>query len=93
MKLPSIQTVDNGSQTVDEQSEKLTKGHKKLKRTYDAFQEKIQELVSKRPDLFEGISEETNERLNQLISTVENQTKQITDLQNELDHLVSSSLR
>ncbi|CAF0953552.1 unnamed protein product [Adineta ricciae] len=92
MKLPSIQTVDNESQTVDEQSEKLTKGHKKLKRTYDGFQEKIQELVSKRPDLFEGISEETNERLNQLISTVENQTKQITDLQNERDHLISSSL-
>ncbi|CAF0830686.1 unnamed protein product [Adineta ricciae] len=92
MKLPSIQTVDNESQTVDEQSEKLTKGHKKLKRTYDAFQEKIQELVSKRPDLFEGISEETNERLNQLISTVENQTKQIADLQNERDHLISSSL-
>lgn len=92
-KSPSIQTVDNESQTVDEPSEKLTKGHKKLKRTYDAFQEKIQELISKRPDLFEGIGEETNERLDQLISTIENQTKQITDLQNERDHLISSSPR
>ncbi|UJR13672.1 hypothetical protein I4U23_000684, partial [Adineta vaga] len=90
-RLSSVQTIDNESQTTDDQHEKLTKGHKKLKRTFDVFQDKIQQIVSKRPDLFEGINEESNERLDQLISIVENQTIQINDLQTERDQLISSS--
>ena len=55
----------------------------KLKRALQTFKEKINRLASERPDLFSDIGEETSERFDHLISTVEHQATQIDILQAE----------
>jgi hypothetical protein len=75
--LPSIQTIDHESQTDDHQHDKLVQMNNKLKRILQLFKEKIQRAVAERPDIFDGVGEETSERLDHLISTVENQAAQI----------------
>jgi hypothetical protein len=57
----------------------------KLKRVLQIFKDKIHRVVNERPDLFDGIGEETSERLDHLISTVENQATQVNKLQAERD--------
>ncbi len=85
--LPTKQTTDNESQTDDHQHEKLVQVNNKLKHTLRKYKDKIDEVVMERPDLFDGIGEETSERLNHLISTVENQATQINVLQVERDQM------
>jgi len=85
--LPLIQTTDNESQTDDRQHEKLVQLNNKLKRVLQTFKDKIQRVATERPELFEGIGEETSERLDHLISTVENQATQINVLQAEHDQV------
>src|SRR5205814_10276549 len=75
--LPSIPTADNETQTDDHQHEKLVQVNNKLKRILQIFKDKIHRIVTERPDLFDGIGEETSERLDHLISTVGNQATQI----------------
>ena len=82
--LPSVQTIDHESQTDDQQHEKIVQMNNKLKRVLQLFKEKIQRVVAERPDLFDGVGEETSERLEHLISTVENQAAQIGELQSSL---------
>lgn len=81
--IPTIETTDNESQTEDDQREKLTQLNNKFKRVLQAFKDKIQRLVTERPDLFEGVGEETSERLDYLISIVGNQAAQVRVLQAE----------
>ena len=81
--IPSIQTVDHESQTDDHQHEKIVQMNNKLKRVLQLFKEKIQRAVAERPDLFDGVGEETSERLEHLISTVANQATQIDVLHAE----------
>jgi methyl-accepting chemotaxis protein len=83
--LPPIQTKDNESQTDDHQHEKLVQMNNKLKRALQTFKDKIHRVVNERPDLFDGIGEETSERLDHLISTVENQATKVNKLQAVLD--------
>jgi len=85
--LSPIDTADNESQTDDRQHEKLIQVNNKLKRVLQTFKDKIQRVVTERPELFEGISEETNERLDHLISTIENQATQNNVLQAERDQV------
>jgi hypothetical protein len=85
--LSPIETADNESQTDDRQHEKLVQVNNKLKRILQIFKDKIQRVVTERPELFEGISEETSERLDHLISTVENQATQNNVLQAERDQV------
>jgi hypothetical protein len=82
--LPSVQTADHESQTDDHQHEKLVQMNNKLKRVLQLFKEKIQRIVAERSDLFDGVGEETSERLEHLISTVDSQAVQIGELQNNL---------
>jgi hypothetical protein len=58
-----------------------------LKRALQSLKDKIQRAVTERPDLFDGVSEETNERLDHLIIIVENQATQIDVLQAERDQV------
>jgi len=81
--VPPIQTTDNESQTDNRQYEKLVQVNNKLKRALQTFKEKIHRAVDERPDLFHGIGEDTSERLDHLISTVENQATEINVLQVE----------
>jgi len=90
--LPSIQTIDHESQTDDHHHDKLVQVNNKLKRILQLFKEKIQRVVAERPDIFEGVGEETSERLDHLISTVENQATQI-DLLHAERNQVEEQLR
>ena len=79
----SIQTADHESQTDDHQHEKIVQMNNKLKRVLQLYKEKIQRVATERPDLFDGVGEETSERLEHLISTVANQATQIDVLHAE----------
>jgi uncharacterized protein (UPF0335 family) len=59
---------------------KMMKMTNKLKRVVQIFKEKIQRVASERPDLFVGVGEETNERLDHLISIVQQQADHIAEL-------------
>ena len=63
--------------------DKLTKVNNKLKRFVHTFKEKIQQVVTERPELFTGVGEETSERLDHLLSIVQQQATQIDVLQAE----------
>ncbi len=81
----TVLTTDNEKQTTDDQQQqdKLAKINTKLKRVLQTFKEKINRIATERPDLFANISEETTERLDHLISTVEYQAEQLNALQAE----------
>ena len=87
----SIVTADNESQTQEEQQdENVQQGNKKLKRALHKVKNQMQRVVEERPELFEGVGEDANERLEHLISIVENQTAQINALEaerNEVEQL------
>jgi hypothetical protein len=85
--LPSILTTDNESQTDDREHEKMVQVNNKLKHVLQVFKDKIHRVVAERPDLFDGIGEETSERLDHLISTIGNQATQIDALQAECDEV------
>ena len=68
-------------------TDKQTKVAMKLKRALQTFREKINRLVTDRPDLFTNIGEETSERLDHLISTVEHQATQMELLQTERNEM------
>ena len=83
----SVSTTDEKQTAGDQQQDKLAKLNTKLKRALQIIKEKINRIVIERPDLFENIGEETNERLDHLISTVEHQAKQLNALQTEINEL------
>jgi chromosome segregation ATPase len=83
----SVQSIDNESQTDDQQHDKLVQMNNKLKRALQMLKDKIHRLVTERPELFVNIGEETTERLDHLISTVEHQATQIDLLQTERNEL------
>ncbi len=80
---PAIHTVDHESQTDDRQHEKLLQLNNKLKRALQSVKEKVHRVVAERPDLFDDVGEDTIERLDRLIATVENQAAQVNVLQTE----------
>jgi transketolase len=83
-KSSPVVTTDSDTQTDDPQHEKLVDSNHELKHTLQAFKDKVHRIVAERPDLFDNIGEETSERLDHLISTVENQATQIHVLQTEM---------
>ncbi len=82
-----LQTKDNESQTDDREHEKLVEANNKLKRVLQTFTDKIHRAVTEKPALFDGIGEETNERLEHMISTIENQASQIDVLHANRDQV------
>lgn len=80
---PSIPTTDNESQTDDRQHEKLTQANNKLKRALQTVKEKVQRLVNDRSDLFDGVGEDTSDRLDHLIKIIDNQAIEIDALRIE----------
>ncbi|CAF3384269.1 unnamed protein product, partial [Rotaria socialis] len=61
--------------------DKLGKVNTKLKRALQTFKDKIHRLVTERPELFTDVGEETTERFDHLITTVEHQATHIDLLQ------------
>ncbi len=83
----SIVTADNESQTDEQEDGKLTETNKKLKRALHKIKNQIERIVKERPELFDGIGEDSNERLEHLITVVAYQAAQIDALQAEHDHV------
>jgi hypothetical protein len=73
----AIQTTDNEIQTDDDQRENLVQVNNQLKGVLQTFEDKIHQVVTDRPNLFDGIGEEITERFDHLISTIKNQATQI----------------
>jgi hypothetical protein len=78
-----VQTTDGESQTDDDQREKMVQANNQLKDVLQTFKDKIQQMVTERPNLFDGIGEDTGERFDHLLSTIESQAIQIGSLQAE----------
>ena len=78
------QLTEYEKQTGDLPQEKLAKLNSKLKRALQTFKDKICRLVIARPDLFVNIGEETSERFDHVLYTVEHQAARIDLLQAEL---------
>ena len=73
---PTTSTLNTDCQTDDDQ-------HEELSRLLQVLQEKIDQFATKRPDFFNETNTEINERLNHLISTIENQAAQIDTFQTQ----------
>ncbi len=59
----------------------------KLEYLLQTFKEKIHQIVTERPDLFDGSDEDTSERLDRLITTLKNQAAQLNVLQTERNQI------
>jgi hypothetical protein len=77
----SVQTTDGENQTDDDEHEKIIQANNQLKDVLQTFHNKIHQVVTDRPNLFDGIGEEIDERFDHLLSTVETQATQIDTLQ------------
>ena len=63
----------------------MAKVFPKMKRLVQTIKEKINGLAAERPDLFLDVGDDTSERLDHLISTIQNQAAQIVYLQQDRD--------
>ena len=75
--------ADDETQTEDQQNDRMSQVNTKLKRALQNLKEKIHRLVSERPDLFADVGDDTNERLDQLVSLVRHQASHIENMQAE----------
>ena len=82
------ETVENETQTDEQSQDKLVQINNKLKRALQTIKDKIHQAIIDRPQLFGDISDDTIERLDYLISTIENQATQIEVLHNECDQFL-----
>ena len=76
--------IDCETQTDDQQQEKMLQMNNKLKRALQTIKEKVHRIVTEKPELFPEIGDDTIERIDQLVSTVEQQAEQIDQLQQNL---------
>jgi predicted nucleic acid-binding Zn-ribbon protein len=79
------QIMDHETQTDDQQQDKSVQINNKLKRALQTIKEKVHRIVTEKPELFPQMSDDTIERIEQLVSTFGNQAEQIEILQNERD--------
>jgi predicted nucleic acid-binding Zn-ribbon protein len=79
------QIMDHETQTDEQQQDKSVQINNKLKRALQTIKEKVHRIVTEKPELFPQMSDDTIERIEQLVSTFGNQAEQIEILQNERD--------
>ncbi len=85
--LVPVQIIEQGSQTDDQQHEKLVQLNNELKNVLQGLTDKIHHIVAEKPELFHGMGEEASDCFDRLIYTVQNQATQIHVLQTEHDQL------
>jgi transcriptional regulator of heat shock response len=83
----SLKTTDAESQTDDDEREEIVQVNNQLKDVLQIFKDKIKRVVTGRSDLLDNIDEETSEQLEHLISTRENQAKEINVLHAQRDQI------
>jgi flagellar motility protein MotE (MotC chaperone) len=86
-KALSVKTTDSEIQTDNDEREEIVQVNNQLKDVLQTFKDKIKRVVTERPDLFDNIDEETSEQLEHLISTIENQAKEIVVLHVQRDQI------
>jgi len=86
-KALSVKTTDSEIQTDNDEREEIVQVNNQLKDALQTFKDKIKRVVTERPDLFDNIDEETSEQLEHLISTIENQAKEIVVLHAQRDQI------
>jgi chromosome segregation ATPase len=86
------QIMDHETQTDDQQQDKSVQINNKLKRALQTIKEKVHRIVTEKPELFPQMSDDTIERIEQLVSIVGNQAEQIEILQNERDQFQQNIL-
>lgn len=64
-------------------TQKLVQMNTKLKRALQTIKEKIQQVAVERPEWFSDASEDTLERLNHLLTAVDQQASQLAQLQSQ----------
>jgi hypothetical protein len=84
-------SIDSRSQEANVDTEKLTKMNSKLKQVVQRLKEKMQRVVNESPSLFEGVGEETNERLDHVLALVGEQARRIDELQSLQKESVNDS--
>ena len=83
LRVVPMQTTDSESQTDGDQHEEIVQANNQLKDELQTFHDKIHQVATERPNLFDGISEEIGQRFDHLLSTIANQAAQIDTLQTE----------
>ena len=78
-----LEKLTSASGRTESQQEKLTQVNNKLKRALQSLKDKIHRVVLARPELFTDVGDETSERLDHLISTLETQATQMETMQAE----------
>ena len=78
-----IQKTDNEVQTDDDEHEKLLEMNNTLKHTVETIEDKIHQFLSASPNLSGDIGEDIIERVDNLISAIDNQATRINVLQTE----------
>ena len=86
-----IEELTSAASQTESQQEKLTQVNSKLKRALQTLKEKIQRVAVDRSDLFANVGEETSERLDHLIATLESQATQIDSIRVERDRVEQQS--
>jgi hypothetical protein len=82
-----MQTTENESQTDDSEHEQLVQVNNKLEHALQTYKDKIDRIATHRGDLFDGIGEEVDDRLDHLMSTVESQATRVNVLKAERDQV------
>jgi uncharacterized protein involved in exopolysaccharide biosynthesis len=82
-----VKTTDAESQTDNDEREEIVQVNNQLKDVLQIFKDKIKRVVTGRSDLLDNIDEETSEQLEHLISTRENQAKEINVLHAQRDQI------
>ena len=80
----SNERIGSETQTDDQQEKKSAQINEKLKRALQTIKEKVNRVVQERPDWFCRSNTDTIERIDQIITAMENQAKQIEELQGNL---------
>jgi uncharacterized protein involved in exopolysaccharide biosynthesis len=82
-----VKTTDAESQTDNDEREEIVQVNNQLKDVLQIFKDKIKRVVTGRSDLLDNIDEETSEQLEHLLSTRENQAKEINVLHAQRDQI------
>ena len=90
------ETTDGESQTDDDHHEQIVQANSQLKDELQTFQDKVHQVVTEKPNLFDGIGEEFGQRFDHLLSTIATQATQIDALQterNRVEHELQNQIK
>lgn len=85
LRVVPVQAASDDTPKEDEASARPAQSNNKLKRALQSVQDKIHQAGSARPELFEGVGDDTIDRLDHLINAVIDQAVQLDLLRDQLN--------